>query len=113
MGLFEDLKSAISSGDTGQLQTRLKDLTGDLDLDALKQKFDDAGLGDKVKSWIGTGENEPVTADEVKQAMGEEKLQQIAAKSGTDVDTAARQTAETLPQVVDRMTPQGQIPVRH
>ncbi|HEU0336492.1 MAG TPA: YidB family protein [Gaiellaceae bacterium] len=111
MGLFDDLKAAISSGDTKQLQSRLEDLTGGFDLDTLKQKFEDAGLGEKVKSWIGTGENEPVSADEVKQAIGEERLQEIAAKSGTDVDTAARQTAETLPQVVDRMTPEGQIPV--
>lgn len=111
MSLFDDLKSAISSGDTKQLQSRLEDVTGGLDLDALRQKFEEAGLGEKVKSWIGTGENEPVTAAEVKQAMGEDRLQEIAAKSGTDVDTAARETAETLPQAVDRMTPAGHVPV--
>ena len=110
MALLDDLKSAISRGDTGQLQTRFRELVGGLDLDSLKQRFEEAGLGEKVRSWIGTGENEPVSADEVKQAMGEEQLRQVAERQGTDVDTAAQQVADTLPDAVDRLTPEGRVP---
>jgi uncharacterized protein YidB (DUF937 family) len=111
MGLFEDLKAAISSGDTTKLQSQLKDLVGDLDLNQLKQKFESSGLGDKVQSWIGTGENTPATADDIKKTIDPEQLQAAADKAGVDVDTAAQNVADVLPGVVDKLTPEGRVPV--
>ena len=110
MSLFEDLKTAISSGDTTKLQTQFKDLIGDLDLNQLKQKFEASGLGDKVQSWIGTGENEPATAEDIKKTIDPDQLQSAADKAGVDVDTAAQNMAEVLPGVVDKMTPEGRVP---
>jgi uncharacterized protein YidB (DUF937 family) len=111
MGLFEDLKAAISSGDTTKLQSQLKDPVGDLDLNQLKQKFESSGLGDKVQSWIGTGENTPATADDIKKTIDPEQLQAAADKAGVDVDTAAQNVADVLPGVVDKLTPEGRVPV--
>ncbi len=76
---------------------------------SLKTKFDSAGLGDKVQSWIGTGENASLSADEVKQVMDPAKLQALA-DAGVDVDTAAANVADSLPKLVDKLTPDGAIP---
>lgn len=110
MSLFEDLKTAISSGDTTKLQGQFKDLVGDLDLNQLKQKFESSGLGNKIQSWIGTGENTPATADDIKKTIDPEQLRAAADKAGVDVDTAAQSMAEVLPGVVDKMTPEGRVP---
>lgn len=112
MSLFDDLKAAISSGDRSKLQSQLKDLVGDFDVDSLKQKFEASGLGDKVDSWISTGPNQPATAEDIKKTMDPETLQALADKQGVDVDTAAQRTADVLPDVVDKLTPDGKVPVR-
>jgi uncharacterized protein YidB (DUF937 family) len=110
MGFFDDLKAAIQTGDTTKLQAQLKDMVGDLNLDQIKQKLEASGLGQKVNSWISTGENLPATAEDVKKAMDPDKLQAVADKTGTDVDTAAQDIADVLPDVVDKLTPEGKIP---
>jgi uncharacterized protein YidB (DUF937 family) len=80
------------------------------DLKQLVEKFEDAGLGDKIKSWIGKGENQPVSAEEVKQALGPDEVKQVADESGVDPDQAAQSLADELPKAVDEATPDGTIP---
>jgi uncharacterized protein YidB (DUF937 family) len=80
------------------------------DLKQLVKKFEDAGLGDRIKSWIGTGENKPVSADEVKQALGPDEVKQLADQDGIDPDQAAQSLANDLPVAVDKVTPDGSIP---
>jgi uncharacterized protein YidB (DUF937 family) len=70
-----------------------------------------SGLGDKVQSWIGTGENTPATADDINKTIEPEQLQAAADKAGVDVDTAAQNAADVLPGVVDRLTPERRVPV--
>lgn len=111
MSLFDDLKAAISTGDTNRLQSQLKDLVGEVDLNSLKQKFEASGLGDKVQSWISTGPNTPATAEDIKKTVDPAKLQATADKEGIDVDTAAQRTADVLPGLVDKLTPEGKVPV--
>lgn len=111
MSLFDDLKAAISTGDTGKLQSQLKDLVGDIDVSSLRQKFESSGLGDKVDSWISTGPNTPATAEDIKKTVDPQKLQAVADKAGVDVDTAAQRTADVLPDVIDKLTPEGKVPV--
>jgi uncharacterized protein YidB (DUF937 family) len=113
MSIFDTIKSVIS-GDASpsQLMGELEGLVGDVDLAQLQKKFDAAGLGDKVQSWIGTGENASISADEVKQVMDPSRLQALADDAGVDVDTAAANVAESLPQLVDKMTPDGAVPGR-
>lgn len=79
------------------------------DLNGLIRKFESSGLGEKVKSWIGTGPNESISADQIKSALGSE-LDQLAAKIGIGKDEAADELAQSLPEAVDKATPTGSIP---
>jgi len=111
MSILDSIKSVIS-GDASpaQLMDELKGIVGDIDLDQMKEKLDTAGLGDKFKSWVGTGENASISADEVKSVMDPNRLQALADDAGIDIDAAASKVAEDLPQLVNRLTPDGIIP---
>lgn len=75
-------------------------------LDRLKQ----SGLGGQVASWVSTGPNQPVSADQVGKALGPELLAQLAGQSGMDQGQVSQGLAEVLPQLVNQMTPDGQVP---
>jgi len=75
----------------------------------LLNKFTQAGHGDKVASWIGTGENQPIAPDQVQQVVGSEQINAIAAKLGVDPAQAAALLAKFLPNVVDKLTPNGAV----
>jgi uncharacterized protein YidB (DUF937 family) len=79
------------------------------DLNQLVSKFEAAGLGDKIKSWISTGQNESISKDEIKQALGDD-VQDVAQREGVDADEAAEKLANELPDAVDKATPDGSIP---
>jgi uncharacterized protein YidB (DUF937 family) len=80
------------------------------DLSELVQKFESSGFGEKVKSWIGTGENEAISRDEVKQAFGQDEIDRFAQEAGVQPDEFADTVSRELPGAVDRATPQGSIP---
>ncbi|MDV9174259.1 YidB family protein [Streptomyces sp. W16] len=69
-----------------------------------------SGLTDQAQSWIGTGENQSVTGAQIQQALPDETLQQVAQQAGVTPDQAATELAQALPQAVDRLTPDGQLP---
>ncbi|WSP88901.1 YidB family protein [Streptomyces sp. NBC_01233] len=69
-----------------------------------------SGLADQAQSWIGTGENKPVSADQIKEALPDGALQKAAEQAGISPEQAADQIAQVLPQAVDKLTPQGQVP---
>ena len=73
-------------------------------------EFEKNGLGATVKSWVGTGPNDPVSAADVHRVLGADLLQQLAAKSGLPVQELVDKLAQVLPQAVDRLTPDGTIP---
>lgn len=79
-------------------------------LPALLQKLRDSGLQDQVASWIGTGDNQPVSGDQIKQALGEDQIQQIAQQAGVAPEHASSGLAQLLPQVIDKLTPGGEVP---
>ena len=79
-------------------------------LGGLLQKFEQAGLGDVAKSWVGTGANQPVTPDQLGGVLGNDAVAGIARQLGIDPQDALGQLSHMLPQVVDKLTPQGQIP---
>jgi uncharacterized protein YidB (DUF937 family) len=79
-------------------------------LTSLLEKFDVAGLGEKAKSWVGGGPNEKLSGDEVKQALGQQEIEQIAQKAGMPVDKAADSLASVIPETVNQLTPGGKIP---
>ena len=79
-------------------------------LGGLLQAFENKGMGDQVKSWVGTGANMPVSPDQVHSALGVDVISQIAAKLGVSPQTATSGLSQLLPSMVDKLTPQGQIP---
>jgi uncharacterized protein YidB (DUF937 family) len=68
------------------------------------------GLSAQADSWVGTGANEPVTGSQVEQAVGKEQMQQIAQQLGVSESEAAEAVAQALPEVVDKVSPDGQLP---
>src|SRR5690348_15489995 len=73
-------------------------------------KLKDSSIGEQFQSWIGKGENKPVTADQVTEALGPDAMNQIAEKTGTTPEAAAQNMAQKLPGMVDKMTPDGELP---
>ena len=76
----------------------------------LLQQFHEKGLGDLVNSWVSTGQNLPVSPDQVQQVLGTEQVQQVAANAGIPAQLASSKLAEFLPMIIDKFTPNGQMP---
>ncbi len=79
-------------------------------LGALIEQFQRAGMGQQVDSWISTGQNMPINADQLSQVFGRGQLQEMAQSSGMDVGQLSGGLAEMLPQLIDQLTPGGQMP---
>jgi uncharacterized protein YidB (DUF937 family) len=79
-------------------------------LSSLVEKFTQGGLDEQVASWVGTGHNLPISADQIHSVLGAIGLQDIAAKLGISSTEAAGHLSTLLPQVVDKLTPNGQLP---
>ena len=82
-------------------------------LAGIVSKFQQAGYGAQADSWVSTGQNLPISADALSQVLGQGELGQIAQRLGVSHGDAAGGLASLLPQLIDRMTPQGQIPGDH
>ena len=76
----------------------------------LISQFEQRGLGQVVQSWVGTGANLPVTAEQIHQVLGSTAVAQFATKFGLNPQDFAQQLASILPQTVDQMTPGGVVP---
>jgi len=79
-------------------------------LAGLVQSFQSNGLGEQVASWISTGANLPVSGDQIKKAFGGGQLGQIASQTGVSENEAASGLADLLPNVIDKLTPDGKLP---
>lgn len=79
-------------------------------LQGLLDKFQQAGLGHVVGSWVGPGQNQPVSSEQVQQALGDDQLQQISAQTGLPPEQAASHLSDLLPGLIDRLTPNGEVP---
>lgn len=119
MGLFDQVASAVGgmtggqgAGPQGLIEGIMKMIndpqTGGLA--GLVQKFQAGGLGDIVQSWVSTGQNLPVSPEQIQSALGGGQLQSLASQLGIDTSQLSGQLAQMLPQVVDKLTPNGAIP---
>jgi uncharacterized protein YidB (DUF937 family) len=68
------------------------------------------GLSAQADSWVGTGANEPVSGKDIEQAAGRERVQQVAQQLGVSESQAAEVVAQALPDVVDKVSPEGELP---
>ncbi len=81
-------------------------------LGGLVGKFEQAGLGDAIQSWIGGGANQPVSGDQITSALGSDTVSDIAAQLGVDPGDAASQLSQMLPGLINHLTPEGQAPAQ-
>lgn len=116
MSVFDDLCGKALSGVLGNSSNPLaasvlqmiKNQPGGLG--GLIQTFQQKGLGELVNSWVSTGQNLPISADQIQQALGHDKLQEIAQQSGVSVDNVSSHLSSLLPALVDKLTPNGELP---
>ena len=79
-------------------------------LHGLVERFQEAGLGNAIGSWIGTGQNIPITGNQMQQALGEGQLQQISEEASLSQKETADRLSDMLPDLIDKLTPGGHIP---
>ena len=119
MGVFDSLenspafKSALGQLGAAVLPAVLSEVMGTGSqggLSAIVAKLEQAGLGEQVKSWIGTGQNLPISADQLRQVLGNDTVRQLAAKYNIPVDQLSEVLAHQLPVAVDHASPDGKLP---
>ena len=79
-------------------------------LQGLIQTFKEKGLGDAMSSWISTGENQPVSGDQIQHALGGNFIQQIAEQLGSSKSEVSGSLSNLLPEIIDKLTPSGTLP---
>ena len=117
MGLFDSIAGLASialSGSDNPSAAMLQNVLGALQhheggLGGLVAQLEQGGLGDAVKSWIGKGQNLPVSTEQLQAVLGNEKIAALAAKIGIAPDTLGAHLSEMLPQIVDHLSPNGQL----
>ena len=108
MGLFDGLVGGVLGAGMVSVVNGLAERHGGLQ--GLVSELQSKGLGGAVQSWIATGPNQPVSADQLHQALGSDTMAQLAAKIGISPQELAAKLSEVLPQAVDKVTPNGILP---
>ena len=105
---------SLAGGQGGGMMAMLLPLVASLLMNGGLQKIlgrlQAGGRADEANSWVSTGENKPVDAAAVREAIGDDEITSIATQLGVSEDEAAEAVARVLPDVVDQVTPQGQLP---
>jgi uncharacterized protein YidB (DUF937 family) len=119
MGILDSLEnSPLFKGALGQLEAAVVPVVlgevlgkgGQGGLSAIVAKLEQAGLGDQVKSWIGNGQNLPITAEQLQQVLGSDTVKALAARFNIPIDQLAQILAQQLPVAVDHASPNGKLP---
>jgi uncharacterized protein YidB (DUF937 family) len=115
MGLLDSILGAGSGkSDTSSGVTPLIGVLGGLlaqsgGLQGLANKFSQSGQGNAFSSWVGMGENQPISGNQIQTALGSDQVNALAAKLGVDPAQASHFLAKYLPKVVDKLTPEGKV----
>jgi uncharacterized protein YidB (DUF937 family) len=117
MGLLDSLLGNVSGGG-GQGQSPLALMALQLiqqqgGLPGIMSKFQQGGLAAQASSWVGTGANLPISGSQLQQILGSGSIGQIAQQLGLSHGDASAGLAQVLPQVIDHLTPNGQVPADH
>lgn len=114
MGLFDSIAKNVLGGMAGGHQDKMTDALGGIlnqvgGIQGLLGKAREMGIEQTVGSWVSTGENEPVSPDQVHQLLGQETVQGVAQKLGFNVQQVLPLLAQFMPMIIDKLTPKGQI----
>jgi len=123
MGILDSLENSLENspalkGALGQLGAAvlpavLSEVTGtggQGGLSAVVAKLEQAGFGEQVRSWIGNGQNLPISADQLQEVLGSDTVKQLAARFNIPIDQVSQVLARELPQAVDKASPDGNLP---
>jgi uncharacterized protein YidB (DUF937 family) len=114
MGLLDNLESmavskvAGSNPEAAGVLEMIQNHPGGIN--GLVESFRANGMSGLVNSWTGTGANQPITAAQIQQVLGSEKVQAYAQKLGISPETASATLAQLLPTVIDKLSPNGAVP---
>ena len=115
MGLLDNIAGQVLGGGGGQtnLLNAVMGILGNQQAGGLAgvvKQFAGKGLGDIVNSWVSTGQNLPITPQQIQHGLGIDTINQLASKAGLSPDQVTSHLSELLPTVVDKLTPNGKIP---
>ncbi len=112
MGFLDNITAKLGgqNGEEGGLASLQRMFASNGGLSGMTSKLSNSGMGKQVQSWIGTGENQPVTGQQMQQAMDPNELHSMAEQAGMSDEEASEQLAQAVPQMVNQATPEGQIP---
>jgi uncharacterized protein YidB (DUF937 family) len=112
MDILNTVKSALSGGDKKDdlMSSVMGLLGGQGGLQNLINQFGAKGLGDVIGSWVSTGKNLPISPDQLQGVLGNDAVKNIASKLGMDSNALTSQLSNLLPDVVDKLTPDGKVP---
>ena len=79
-------------------------------LQGLAESFKSGGMDDIINSWIGTGKNMPISPEEMLRALGNDRLRGFSERAGVPQEEISGGLANILPEIIDKLTPQGRIP---
>ncbi len=115
MGLLDSILGAMSgksdaSDKVGPLIGVLSGLlTQSGGLQGLANKYSQSGQGNTFSSWVGMGENQPISENQIQNVLGSDQVNALAAKMGGDPAQASHLLAEYLPKIIDKLTPAGKV----
>jgi uncharacterized protein YidB (DUF937 family) len=110
MGLLDGLGNALGKLTAEAAPALINEALAKTNLDNLQglvNQLQQGGLGDQVKSWLGNGANQPVTVDQLKAALNNDQVKQLAKHFGVPVDKVLQLLSDHLPQTVDQASPNG------
>jgi uncharacterized protein YidB (DUF937 family) len=115
MGLLDDLAGKALTGFLGSSQNPLAHGVLEMiqnqpgGLSGMVQQFHQKGLGEVVSSWVSTGQNLPISGDQITHVLGSQQVKDLAARVGISPEQAGSQLSSLLPMIVDKLTPNGQV----
>jgi len=113
MGLFDSVAGAVLGKMLGEKSDMAKVAMEMLDkfggIDGILTKLKEGGLADIAATWVGNGKNAPVSSNQITDALGADNIAEIAGKFGLSPDMLSGQLAQHLPNVIDKMTPNGEV----
>ena len=118
MGLLDSLLGSVMGGGAAQgqsplMQAALQLIQQNGGLPGIISKFQNGGMAAQAGSWVSTGENVPITGNQLQEILGSGSIGQIAQQLGLSHGDASSGLAQVLPQIIDKLTPSGQVPADH
>ncbi|MEY4482767.1 MAG: hypothetical protein RL693_219 [Verrucomicrobiota bacterium] len=117
MGLLDNLLETLGGSNQSESNPLVGAISGMISqqggLQGMMSQFSEKGLGDAFSSWVGLGENQSISADQIQKVIGNEQVAALAQKVGIDPAQASAMLSQYLPKIIDKLTPSGQVEANH